>query len=562
MEAKKHEMRPFREVWRWCAGYARPSLWKLAVLALIQVSISVCYVGFALCSRTLINAAVAGEGDAAVRQVLLMLAIVLYRIGAGYVFSLWANQIEYKWNITLRTRLYRHLQRAEFADMARYHSGVLSDRLFNDVDALNESVIDVAEGVSSLLSSLVLSFAAMYVLSPLIPVTLFVFCALFVAGGKLVRDMVWRSQNELNDVNADRRSYYQESLRNLLLIRVGGARENAGKRAQGYETRAFGIWMKWFRTKKGIGAGFSLFYQTGYLAAFALCGWGLLQGKLQYGDMAAILQLVSMFQSPFQDMSGLITTYYSALTSASRLMELDDIPPEPETPPVDVWKTYAGMDGIRIRDLRFRYDQEDVLTNAALFLPKGSFTALTGPSGAGKTTLFMLLMGVYTPGAGSLTLVGRTGETPINAGMRCMFSYVPQDHLLVSGSLRENLTFMCGERTDDQILRALEQACALSFVRSLPKGLDTQLREGGQGLSEGQRQRLCIARALLADAPILLLDEVTSALDEPTEQRLIANLRQMKDRTILLITHRMAAAALCDKIYRMENGTLNEVKQA
>ena len=194
-----------------------------------------------------------------------------------------------------------------------------------------------------------------------------------------------------------------------------------------------------------------------------------------------------------------------------------------------------------------------IFDNASITVNKGDFAAITGISGIGKSTLLKLLLGVIYPESGKITVSGRQGERLVDRATRNLFSYVPQGNMLLSGTLRENITFMCEDKTDEEIMRAVEISCADEFVRELPDGLETVVGERGMGLSEGQIQRIAIARAILYGAPILLLDEATSALDEATEEKLLKNLRALQNRTCIIITHKPAALNVCNKEIRIDN---------
>ena len=199
-----------------------------------------------------------------------------------------------------------------------------------------------------------------------------------------------------------------------------------------------------------------------------------------------------------------------------------------------------------------------MLEGAQLSVPKGQFVALAGFSGIGKSTLFKLLLGFHTPDSGRLTARLTDGVVPLGADTRCLFAYVPQQNMLLSGSVRDNIAFCCGDVTDAAVWAAAETACVADAIRALPQGLDTVLGERGAGLSEGQLQRLAIARAVLSGAPILLLDEATSSLDEATEAQVLINLRALPERTCLCISHRPAALEICDRVIRLEDGRFVE----
>ena len=211
---------------------------------------------------------------------------------------------------------------------------------------------------------------------------------------------------------------------------------------------------------------------------------------------------------------------------------------------------------IEAKGLTFSYDKEPVINRSDLTINKGSICALMGESGTGKSTLFRLLLGLYKPSDGELFIKTKDGEIPLDSTMRRLFSYVPQGDMILSGSIRENITFLSGDVTEEKLENAAKQAVIYDFIKSLPDGFDTVIGERGLGLSEGQLQRFAIARALLNDAPILLLDECTSALDIETELKLLENLKENRDKTVILITHRRAALDICDTVLTLKKGKI------
>jgi ATP-binding cassette subfamily B protein len=221
---------------------------------------------------------------------------------------------------------------------------------------------------------------------------------------------------------------------------------------------------------------------------------------------------------------------------------------------------YRDMTAIAAEDLSFSYDRDQVFTSSDFSLPKGAFAIITGPSGIGKSTLLKLLLGVFRPETGRLCLQGEAGSVTLDRSTRRLFAYVPQGNLLLSGTIRENLTIVKPEATEEELQQALYVSAMDAFLPQLPKGLDTVLGESGAGLSEGQAQRLAIARAVLGGAPVLLLDECTSALDTETEQAVLQRLKALPDRTCIAVTHRPAAAAICDWRLEVSDGKIRSVR--
>ena len=288
-------------------------------------------------------------------------------------------------------------------------------------------------------------------------------------------------------------------------------------------------------------------------------GYGILKGTVSYGTFAAVLQLVGQIQTPFANLSTFLPQYYAMVASVERLMEAESFPddcPEGQLDQEEIDRLYHGsFRGLRFENVSFAYpDREErvsVLKDVSAEAKKGEIVAVVGPSGQGKSTLLKLLLCLYPVDGGQRLLQTDAGEEPLRAAHRGLFAYVPQGNRIFSGTIREALTFGDVDVGDEDIWRALDVAAA-DFVRELSEGLETRLGERGAGLSEGQLQRLAIARALLSEHPILLLDEATSALDEGTEARLLDNLKRMTDRTVLIVTHRPRVREISDRVWEVE----------
>lgn len=302
-------------------------------------------------------------------------------------------------------------------------------------------------------------------------------------------------------------------------------------------------------------AGMNFIFQMGYLYALVWGGLKISSHAMSYGTLTAILQLVGQIQTPFSSMSGVLQKLYGMLSSAERLEELFNLEDEKGE---DLVNTYHEFQEMQLRNLNFSYDRMDVLKDVNFTVKSGDFIALTGLSGGGKSTLFLLMLGIYQPLEGSIQFQFENGVEAAGKRTRKLFAYVPQGNTLFSGTLRENIAMFAENSTEEQIWHAAEVACVKEFIAEQPEGLDTVIGERGVGLSEGQAQRIAVARAILSGAPILLLDEATSALDGETEKRLLENIAALKNKTCIIVTHRKAALAICNRCLNLENGKIEE----
>ena len=354
------------------------------------------------------------------------------------------------------------------------------------------------------------------------------------------------------------RVFLTERLGSLMILRAFGQEKAAMEQGDRLMDAHKDARMKKNRVSSMFHNSFAVVMNCVYVFGAVYCGYGILHHTMSYGSFTAVLQLVGQTNAPIANISAYFPKYSAMLASAERLMEVEQYAQEDSTPAEPDMTDYyrQKLEQIGLRNANFTYlpigeaERRTVLKDLDLSIRKGEYVAFCGPSGCGKSTVLKLLMCMYPLDSGARYVVGSDGERPLTAGWRGLFSYVPQGNQLMSGTIREVVTFAdpkAMEREAD-IRRALTIACADQFVAELPEGLDSQLGERGAGLSEGQMQRIAIARAIFSDRPILLLDEATSALDETTEARVLDNLRSMTDKTVIIVTHRPKALEITDKI--------------
>jgi ATP-binding cassette subfamily B protein len=284
-----------------------------------------------------------------------------------------------------------------------------------------------------------------------------------------------------------------------------------------------------------------------YIGSFVTlvwCAFQLHDGKITFGELTAMTALIAQLQTPMLMLPAVIPKVIAISAACERIMEIIQVPDQPAADSADPNVLYGQLREIEAKDLSFAYDRDPVFENVSLRIPKGGLTVITGASGIGKSTLLKLLLGIYKPSGGELLLNTAEGTVPVSRSVRSLFSYAPQGNLLLSGTLRENILLARPDASEAQLEKALYVSAMDEYVAALPQGLDTVLGENGAGLSEGQSQRISLARAILADAPILLLDEVTSALDVQTEKTVLERICALPGKTCIAVTHRPAALSL------------------
>jgi len=545
----------------WTISKIRHRIPMIAVLTGSHIIHALFSVLFALGTRGVIDSAVAGNSadfiSACVRQLCIILVILSFLALQRHLRDKLHADLERDWKRTLL----RGLLHGEYSAIQKYHSAELINRLNNDVTKVNDGILGILPGAASMITRLTASVVVLGILDLRFTVIIAVIGALLIAITGVVRTKLKNLNKRVSEHDGKVSGFIQETLEKLLMVQAMDVADEVERRSDTLLDDRYKIQRKRKNITLVVNTGISLsFYGIGFIAL----AWGayrMLHGDLSFGSLTAMTQLVSQIQNPFVSLSGLLPLYTSMSASAERLMELDSIQGEPPAESEDPQVLYSKTSSIGAEALRFSYDRDLLLSGASFALPKGAFAVITGPSGIGKSTLLKLLLGIYVPEGGKLFFMCGNGQRiPIERSMRRMFAYVPQGNLLLSGSIRDNLVIVRPDATDEQIHQAVYVSAMDEFLPALPNGIDTVLGESGAGLSEGQSQRLAIARAILTGAPILLLDECTSALDEKTEQTVLKRLRSLPEITCIAVTHRPAATELCDWRLEMDGGKINAVK--
>jgi len=544
----------------WIFRQVRRRLPAIVIMTLASVGHALFGVLFALGSRGVIDSAVAGNMDgftvACFRQGAIILGILTCLTVLRHLTERLRADLERDW----KQRLLRGILHGDYTAVKNYHSAELLNRLNNDVTKVNDGVLSILPSGAAMITKLVAAVVVLGVLDLGFTLLVVALGMVVFAATALMRRRLKDLNKQVSEQDGKVSGFLQEIMEKLLMVQAMDVSDEVEHRSDDLLESRYAIQRKRKNISLITSTGISLMsYGAGFLA-LVWCASRLLQGRMSFGSLTAVIHLVSQLQAPFVNLSGVLPKYLAMTASAERLRELEDIQGEP-APMAQAEQLYREMESIQAKNLSFSYDRDRILENAEFTLPKGAFAVIAGPSGIGKSTLLKLLLGIFRPEVGGLYLVSGGKETLLDRSTRRLFAYVPQGNLLLSGTLRENLTIVNPEAPEEAIRQAVWVSAMEEFLAILPQGLDTVLGENGMGLSEGQAQRLAIARAVLGGAPILLLDECTSALDEQTEQIVLQRLKALPDRTCIAVTHRPAAAALCDWRLEVCDGKLCTAKR-
>ena len=559
-----------REIWRetaWIYGYT--AQYKKAILLYIFLGLlsTVFGLGGSIISKVLIDAVTAHRDSVILQVAALYVGFALARILLSALTRRVNARLSIQASNEIRADVFSRFLNVDWQASLDYHSGDLLTRVNSDVETVSGSILG---WIPSLITGLVQFIATFCVILAYDPVMALI--ALLSAPVTLLLSQVFLSRmrrfgREVREAQAKLTAFYEEALQNLQAIKAFHLNQEFSGRLEELQGlyRDISLDYNLFSIKANL-----LMSVTGFVVSGLCFLWAvyrLWSGMISFGTMLLFIQLAGLVSSTFASLVSLVPAAVSATVSAGRIMTILDLPRE-ELDVTDESRRFmeqAAEKGVELRmeDLHFAYQNgREVFSGFSLCAKAGEIVGIVSPSGGGKTTLIRMLLGLISPSGGQIILSSGGASAPLSPCMRSLISYVAQEKVVFSGTVADSLN-LCGEHSAGELRAALESACAWDFVSALPKGVDTPLGERGSGLSEGQIQRLAIARAILSDAPVMLLDEATSALDMETERKLLHNmLKGEKRRTVIVTTHRPTVLSSCDRVYAIRDGKAARLTEA
>lgn len=533
-------------LWR----HSKPVLWRDLVTVLIGTVRIATSLLFAWICKRLVDIVTGVSAADLWDHVWIMIGIMLIQVVSALAYNWWCVYNITKTENEMRHGFFSHVLGSRWNGRETFKSGDTVNRLEADVDILADLVCSRMPEVVITVVQLIAASVFMLSMAPSLLWVLIILMLTAVVGSKMYFLKIRQLTALIRSEDSDIQQLVQENLQNrVLVLTLFGVGNIVSRLGIIQDLLAKNVVKR--LNYNAVARGFmSLGFMGGYAAAFLWGVFGIKDGTVTYGMMTAFLQLVGQVQRPIADLGRQIPAFINSITSVERLLELEDL----QTEKFHGNHMFPGAPGIRINDVTFAYSSDPaVLSHFSHDFKPGSLTVLAGPTGVGKSTLTRLMLGLLIPSGGTVELYSKDGEFhPADADTRCNFTYVPQGNSLLSGTIRENMLLANPSATEVEIIENLKLASA-EFVLDLPNGLDTVCGESGSGLSEGQCQRIAIARALLHPGGIMILDEATSALDLETEERLLRSLHSSVSgsKTIVFISHRPAALAIADDVVNL-----------
>lgn len=542
---------------KWIYKYTGKQLWWVVFLSILTGAISLGFIWLALVSSEIIDIATGEIESNLWFAIFKIIFIIALQGGLNILYCNILIRAIGKIDIKIKQGLFNCLINKKWTQINEYHSGELLNRFTSDVDIIINGVVTIVPSGIALGTRLIAGLAVLFTIEPKLTLIVSLFGILIGFASKIYSKHFKYLHKALQSANGVVRSFIQECIENVVVIKSYSNNNIVSLRLRNKQLDALKLMYKKQTVSNIADTGVYILFTGGYYAALVWGAFKISAGSITFGMLTAFLQIVEQIKAPMRNMSGLVPAFYSMIASSERLIEIENL--ENETVSENALlatELYSKLQSINFENITFSYKEDTILENASTVINKGEIVAIAGPSGIGKSTMMKLILSLIEPQEGKIYLKLQDNILPIDSSCRKLFAYVPQGNMILSGTIRENIAFCKADAKEEEIINSAKLAMIWNFIETLPKGLDTIVGERGLGLSEGQIQRIAIARAFLCDAPILLLDEATSALDEYNEIGLIENIKSLKTKTCIIISHRNKTLEMCDRIIEFNNKKL------
>ena len=551
--------------WKWIFGYSR-RYWK-AILYYLFLGIFSTTLGLvsSVATKYLIDIVQGYQTDKLWILIGVMVGSSLFSLVFESVIGRVSLKLSIRINNDIQADIFDQIMDADWLSISRYSSGDILNRFNSDISTVSSNAINWLPNILITLYRFTATFFVILHYDVVMALLAFATAPFTLLMSKMILRRQREQGKKVREMSSQVMSFETETFYNFDTIKSFGVTDQYSRKLRWWQEKFKKITLDYnlFTIKTGILM--SLIGMAVQFTAFGYCLYKLWSGAITYGTMSLFLTERSKLSSAFRSVISIIPAFLNSSISAHRIRELVELPQEVHVPQSSELDQYADEGfTIRMKDLTFAYvEDKQVIRSSQLVAKPGEIVALVGPSGEGKTTLIRLILGLVRPQEGRAVITAANGrEMPLNADTRHLFAYVPQGNTILSGTLAENLRMVREDATDEQIIEALKTACAWDFVSKMPEGIYSPIGERGRGLSEGQAQRIAIARAILRDAPILLLDEATSALDVATERQVLRSIiTNHPNKTCIVTTHRPTVLNMCQRVYRVMDTRVTELSE-
>ncbi len=530
-----------KEVFSWLKLNIGKSFAAVCILSLLGMCASIFELSFVVASKNLINVATdVTEGsvyDACVVLVVLLLSCLIINGVITYIDARITHSLERK----IKSRLFSRIMKKDYLSFTKCHSADVLNRIDSDVNVVVSAVVSVLPAAVIFATLIIGALVLLYDIIPQLAYIIIVFCPVVAILARLYSVKYKKLHKNVQVKDSRAKSYLLEAMQSMLVIKAFSKERVVSERGYVFFDNVYKAKMKRAYAALIANIGVFLIFNAGYYMSFAYGVYMLNLSLINFGELMAILQLVDNVQQPMKSVSSLIPQFFAMIASVERIMELENIKSDTKCE-----SDNPDIHEIIFDNVGFEYDADNKITNMNFTISKGDFVAITGESGSGKSTCLKLLMGIINPTEGSIRIKTDKGVYDADNMGKKSFSYVAQGNLLFSGSIRDNVTFFEENPDDEKVINALKTADIWDYIHKLEDGIDTCIGENGEGLSEGQAQRIAIARAIYADSDVIILDEATSSLDDNTEKTVLDNISRL-DKTVVAVTHRKYICDICNK---------------
>lgn len=548
-----------KEMWeefKWMFSYGKNYKKEIVFYTLLGVFSTIMTLVSSVASKELINIVTGKQESRALGMAVLMVSMSLFSLLFNQVMSRITLKINIRIQNEIQADIFDKIIQVNWLDLSSFHSGDLLNRFGGDVGTVASSAIGWVPNLIINTFNFVATLCLILYYDPTMMVLTLINAPIMLISSKVLMSRMREYNLKVKEMNSEMMSFQTETFSNVDSIKSFGLVDLFSRKLKGFQEKykVVNLDYNMFSIKTN-----TILSLVGMVIQFSFFGWAvyrLWSGVINYGEMTLFLQQSSRMSSAFSSLVGIIPSTISSTISAKRLIEIISLPKEETNIQRSDYLNQIKDHGfsIELENVYFSYvENKQVLVSSSMEAKHGEIVALVGPSGEGKTTMIRLFLGLITPSMGHACLVDyQNKKYTLDASTRHLFAYVPQGNTIFSGSIADNLRMVKEDATDEEIIQALKSACAYEFVERLDKGIYTEIGTRGKGLSEGQAQRIAIARAILRDAPILLLDEATSALDVRTERRVLNNIvKNHPHKTCIVTTHRPSVLNMCQRVYRV-----------